>query len=883
MKISRIKSKLDNQQVTSSSSDYVVSFSDMPAKIYNDKEQNAILSYSLYAHSLDVAGIAKELISNMPKRLHSLFKNAEFVVACHDVGKLSPCFFIKITKDLLKEKKLAQDIYDNLFLVNKEIDYAHVAKVEKDYGYHSTLSYDEFLELFPNKYALAKVIMRHHGYEKSVYCYAINQNKYCGGKGWHEQRQALLKILKDKFDVNFEEDISESKSLLWSGLTAVSDWIASDFSFFKMSFQNLSLDEKSKIAIDKNGLTQAQVRRDLQFGDIFSFNQVKYKINNLQQVVLDQVRAGGSLFIIEAPMGKGKTEAALYAAYELLQTQKARGIYFALPSRITSDTMCVRLNNFLDKILTTEDNKNRNAFVIYGKQGLLDHVGADAAFAAKDESGVETSWFSNSKRKFLANFAVGTLDQALLAVLPSKFNFVRYFGLAGKVVIIDEVHSYDMFSSTLLEVLIQRLLEAKCIVLLLSATLTLETKARLLRKDISEFKKQGSLLISCLDENNNVKQSIVHDDFKKTYKLKHIQVDDILDCVYKHAKAGDYVLMIENTVSNAQNLYLKLKSLAQDIEVILLHSRFVYADKFKIQAHVLKLLGKSRKRTKGVVVIGTQILEQSLDIDADVLFTNIAPIDLLFQRIGRCHRFNDPDRKSDAIVYVYGTDISKLEEKSYNIFDNSKYIYDPYILARTAICLQTLNSLSVPHDIGLLLEQVYKNQEESGVLAELKYYSQYGSKDLGNIGSNNLRLEALENLYACNEASMTRYSTTASIAVLIMSSLDFSFDNDNIYLKLSDHSYSLRDIKLFSKAEQSSIVEYLEKHIIYLSNYNNRYNKYRATDCFIKNFKFNVLLDHVYYYAKIDKDDRVVFIQNINMEQASPYKYSSQYGFMKDS
>lgn len=878
MKLSGLRKKTD-KAISSDDHFCVISFFDMFAKVYND-EKKGISAYSLYTHSLDVASVARELISNMPTDVQILFKNAEFVAACHDIGKLSPCFFIKVTKNLLKEQTTAKSIYNYLCSNNNDnIDYTKVNEKEKSYGYHSTLGYDEFLDVFENKYALAKVILRHHGYDRNIYPYKINKKKECGGESWHKQRQALLISLKNEFNVNFDTDISENVSLLWSGLTAVSDWIASDIAFLQMSSQNLSYDEKAKIAIEKNGLNRVKVKTNLQFSEIFSFNQNKYKINRLQQATLEQVKNGGSLFIIEAPMGMGKTEAALYAAYELLQTQKARGIYFALPSRITSDTMCVRLNKFLDKILVEEDNQNRNAFLIYGKQGFLSSVGEDAAFDAKDVKGADILWFSNSKRKFLANFAVGTLDQALLSILPTKFNFVRYFGLAGKIVIIDEVHSYDIFTSTLLEKLIQSLLEAKCIVFLLSATLTIETKARLLKKDISEFKDQSTILISSVDINNNLKTNIVNSTLDRTYKLIHINTNEIVVRACEHAKAGNYVLMIENTVSNAQRLYLSLKEQNIDIEIILLHSRFIYADKNLIQERVLKVLGKTRKRARGVIVIGTQILEQSLDIDADILFTNLAPIDLIFQRVGRCHRFQDPKRTSEPIVYIYGTNMSRLEEESYNIFDNSKYIYDPYILAKTALCLQNLTSLSIPKDIRLLLEKVYSKQKESGVLADLQYYSQNGLKDLGLIGSKNLKLEALENLYSSDESSLTRYSNTSCIGVLIMTQ-DFKFQDNNIILNLKDHNYDLCKVRTFCKEDQASLIEYLEKHVVYLSNYKNRYSKYIAENEFIKKFGFNILLDQVYYYAKIDNNNRVVFIKNINVSKISPYCYSSQYGFM---
>jgi CRISPR-associated endonuclease/helicase Cas3 len=139
-------------------------------------------------------------------------------------------------------------------------------------------------------------------------------------------------------------------------------------------------------------------------------------------------------------MGLGKTEAALYAAYQLLAKQKATGIYFALPTQLTSNKIHERVNAFLAKILHTT-NSNQNALLLHSNAWLKRELAV--------EGNPNGSWFEESKRGILAPFAVGTIDQALMAVMNIKHGFVRAFGLAGKVVILDEVHSYDTYTGTL--------------------------------------------------------------------------------------------------------------------------------------------------------------------------------------------------------------------------------------------------------------------------------------------------------------------------------------------------------------------------------------------------------------------------------------------------
>src|SRR5690625_5144301 len=172
-------------------------------------------------------------------------------------------------------------------------------------------------------------------------------------------------------------------------------------------------------------------------------------------------------------MGLGKTEAALYASYRMLESGQASGIYFALPTQLTSNKIYERFQCFLEAVLAG-DCRHRS---------LLLH--ANAWLLEKDmgeEGRPGGAWFNQSKRGLLAPFAVGTIDQALMAAMNVKHGFVRAFGLAGKVVILDEVHTYDSYTGTLLDALINLLSQLDCTVIVLSATLNQQRRQQLIGK-----------------------------------------------------------------------------------------------------------------------------------------------------------------------------------------------------------------------------------------------------------------------------------------------------------------------------------------------------------------------------------------------------------------
>ncbi|MCK9582525.1 MAG: CRISPR-associated helicase Cas3', partial [Endomicrobiales bacterium] len=332
-----------------------------------------------------------------------------------------------------------------------------------------------------------------------------------------------------------------------------------------------------------------------------------------------------------------------------------------------------------------------------------------------------------SKRGLLAPFAVGTIDQALMAVMNVKHGFVRTFGLAGKVVILDEVHSYDSYTGTILKELVTALRALHCTVIILSATLTNEQRYSIMGISSIKLQTENEVhpypLISAYP-NNGILDEIETEQLPKSQVMIRISPndDEAVNEVINRAQRGEQVLWIENTVFEAQERYCRLAAIAKEngIGYGLMHSRFLKVDRQKNEDTWVNIYGKAGhalRNKQGRILIGTQVLEQSLDIDADFLLTRLCPTDMLFQRVGRLwrHRENDAIRPVEAqreawILAPVFVDAVQRE----TAFGKSSKVYDPYILCRTLEVWQNVLSVCLPNDIRSLIEATYIKRNETG-------------------------------------------------------------------------------------------------------------------------------------------------------------------------
>lgn len=608
---------------------------------------NVLPGMTILEHSILTGKIAEHFVNSLPERLQDLFgTDAVLAAACHDIGKVNQYFYCRIQVAVDKgDSPLCKGIIASLNLADGKNPLRYLKSAESAFNYHPGLGYITFFAITHNHY-LASVIGRHHGFfKKIVFDEPLSS---AGGAAWYTERQRLFHALEQIWPLTLKQDIDYLKALMWSGLVSVSDWISSSELFDKFE----SDDAKIAAVINANFLNSTEgLIKGLTFQDIFkdpagqSLNP-----NDLQQKLSAAIAQGPGLYLVEAPMGNGKTEAALFACYKAMVNGDSRGLYFALPTRVTSNQMFWRVNDFLRSVFGDDNDKANRAFLIHGGADLfLSFAGADA--------GPGTSWYASGCRKMLAPFAVGTIDQALLGILHVKHAGFRLFSLAGKTVVFDEVHSYDAYTSTLLQKLIAALLEFKCTVIVLSATLTRRAVRNYFGSESFSDKEKYSypaLFYKSQTEKLNIVP--LASTGSKAFKVNVVYDEEAeYKKVLQKALQGQQVLWIENNVAIAQQVYMRIRDLAQDapIECGLLHSRFTPKHRQEKENYWLKLLGKTAQASgfvSGRILVGTQVLEQSLDIDADYLVTRLAPVDFLLQRIGRLWRFNLPERAEEGFL-----------------------------------------------------------------------------------------------------------------------------------------------------------------------------------------------------------------------------------------
>lgn len=722
----------------------------------------------VYDHCRYAGYVAEGLLALLPESVRRLLPpETPFLVSLHDVGKVSPGFEGKYFMPLLQEKApaFAAGFRNGGYVTN-----------------HASIGAKALLRLFglPSDHPLVRAVAAHHGF-------APERLDFTQDGPWQEERAALVRALAGEFAAAPESAATaRCPAGLLAGITCVADWIASDEELFPPGEPPLPSGEGRKRAaraLERCGFARTAFRRGLSFRDIFGFDP-----HPAQEAFLEAAESPG-VYVLEAPMGMGKTEAALHAAYRLVASGAHSGLYFALPTRLTSDRIHERVRAFLGAV-STEPSAVKLA---HGQAWLKDQ-----AWLKEFEAGAEGSeksaglhpppWFNPSKRGLLFPFAVGTIDQALLSVLNVKHAFVRSFALAGKVVVLDEVHSYDAYTGTLLDELVARLRELGCTVIVLSATLTAARRKALLGPDAPDA--TGYPLLTGVRADGTVLARPLKPPPSRSVRLRWLDASTAhpLEEAIAKARAGCNVLCIANTVATAQEWFRTLKGgMAPDeFPVGLLHAKFTGSDRDRIEQEWMAKLGKRPEtgpdpRPHGSVLVATQIVEQSVDIDADWMLSELAPVDMLLQRLGRLWRHDREGRPVAAPELAVvcdrmpAADLSDLPRETKELeayFGRGVWVYAPYVLLRTFETLRGRASLRVPDDIRPLLETVYAEavpptdlhralhadmEEKAGKLRRL---ARMGQSD------------ALPTRNDDEKAAGTRYNSRPSVSLLLVRALD---------------------------------------------------------------------------------------------------------------
>ena len=460
---------------------------------------------------------------------------------------------------------------------------------------------------------------------------------------------------------------NQSAATMLAGFCSVCDWLGSSGRFIYDdkpcdNFDTLQHWYAKRIAIAKNALTDAGV-----IGQVKAYQSIDELLdsgNKPRQVqcLIEKLPKTSGLTIVEASTGSGKTEAALAYAWQLLALGLADSVVFALPTQATANAMLSRLEKAAPLLFANQTN----LVLAHGRAKYQqDFINLKQACLPQTAQGHEEAWVQcgqwlaqSRKRVFLGQIGVCTVDQVLVSVLPVKHKFVRGFGIGRSVLIIDEVHAYDSYMYGLLEAVLeqQRLTGGSAV--LLSATLPFEQKRQLANAwncALPNENKNYPLISHCQDgqvqffdlsdlPEQQPAPTTVNIELLKTPEL--LPDTDLLQRLLDAVEQGAQVCLVCNLVAVAQQLYQSLLQRVQqsptlnEEQLLLFHSRFIFADRQKKEQTVLKCFGPEslERRKQGRLLIATQVVEQSLDLDFDWLITQLCPVDLLFQRMGRLHR-----------------------------------------------------------------------------------------------------------------------------------------------------------------------------------------------------------------------------------------------------
>lgn len=725
--------------------------------------------HSLLSHMLDTAALALAVLEREPRRTQALYAEdwglepeeagrfVSFLVGLHDLGKASPVFQaawpegaqrvwnlgLTWDKELVKERPVAHGVFTELY----------VTEALKAFGFSPRAA---------NK--LAKGLGAHHGFlvhpgERELGLHHVKNEP----PSWQEARNHLVKRLVDCLGLTALigrplRDVSEPAVLRVMALASFADWIASDPNFFPYGRDAQSPEyweralALARQALDEILWPQWRSAGKKDFSDLFPFppNPLQAAVSRL----LSEVREEPVLLLVEAPMGMGKTEAALYAFYVLKERLEQRGLYMALPTQATANGLFPRVKSFLEKLAQGErwDLQLQHGVALLNPEyeELLALVRPAEVHDRNDGGAVAASaWFSARKRAMLSAHGVGTLDQALLGVLRVKHHFVRLWGLMNRVVVLDEVHAYDTYTSGLLLALLRWLKALGSSVVLMTATLPKHKREELLSAwGVSGVELPAYPRVAVFGAKALLGAEALPQALTKRVRLKAapVEASALAEGLKRHLPGA--LGAIVNTVDRAQALYQALgkgerltlsalqdllgtgpkegpwpelwamrkekghfvvgKRLPDGTLVFLLHARFPAEERALRESLALALFGKYGPRPERTILVATQVAEQSLDLDFDLLYSDLAPIDLLFQRVGRLHRHDRPrpEPHREPVLLVGGL----AEEPEFDQDLHWDKVYEEFLLLSTWVSLHGREEICIPHDLEGLLEEVYGRQ-----------------------------------------------------------------------------------------------------------------------------------------------------------------------------
>jgi len=724
-------------------------------------------SLPLWQHLDDAAGIARELWDRwLPAATRTAISSAMprgekdgrlalcWLAGIHDLGKASPAFAVQVSQ-------LAQPMREAGLAMPETLSDRAIAPhaLVGQYLLTNWLTERGWSKQTANTYAV--VVGGHHGSPPDAgnLQALVHRSDLVGEGRWSDVQREFLE--RSVHRLNLTEALDRwqharlpvtSQALLTSAVI-VADWLASNTDFFP--YESCQT-QQTRVTDAWHRLQLPGPWRSRSADPLPDFAQrfglppnASPRPLQTEVVRLAQQLTDPGLLIIEAPMGEGKTEAALLGAEVLAARSGAGGVFVALPTQATSNAMFRRVSEWL-RALPGMAGAEHPVTLAHGKAHLdeefqlLKSAGRFREIATDEPTGsfrhrhdlIAHSWFTGRKKGALAHSVIGTIDQVLLGALKARHNMLRHLAFAGKVMILDEVHAYDVFMNAFLLRTIEWLGAYRIPTILLSATLPADRRAELVGSYQRGWQTQSEavvaqhqlpeqigypVLIGVGGTEPPVVRAVAAAPRRTPVRLRRL-ADDLpaLAAVLGEQLAdGGCATVIRNTVRRVQETARFLAEALPDADITVLHSRYLGPDRTRIEKELIARFGPSgtaNRNGRPQIVVASQVIEQSLDLDFDLMVTDLAPADLVLQRVGRLHRHQRGAGQAErapglrtAECLITGVDWQHIPPKPDR---GSCKVYEGYplyaALATLGPYLDGDRQLVLPDDISPVVQAAYR-------------------------------------------------------------------------------------------------------------------------------------------------------------------------------
>lgn len=725
-------------------------------------------------HCLDVAAVGREYLrrSNalrgfFRQRLHaddddSLLDWFAFWLVLHDLGKFAEAFqsqrpdlFLQLRGREPAWSKVYTERHDSLGMKFWQDNLAEYAAARAWFGPNG-LDYDEGVEVW------VRTVTGHHGQPPkqvpSLDRFFDMQEDQAAIRAFTENvRELLLSPAAARLPELHEPETFRrlSVELSWwiAGVAVLADWVGSNADVFVYRAEPTEslaeywrgIQAPAAQALQDCGVLPSRRQHALAFGALFP---AIAQPSPLQAWAASAALPDGpQIHMLEDVTGAGKTEAAVMLAHRLIAAGHADGFFIGLPTMATANAMYSRIAGVYAQMFAGD----ASLVLAHGHKTLVEKFATSVLRPGpeeidarqQDESATArcTAWLADhNKRALLAPAGVGTIDQVLLAALQSKHQSLRLLGLFRKVLVVDEVHACDAYMQGVLETLLRMHARAGGSAVLLSATLTRRMKRALLKAFAHGSDQAAPSLVSdvyplvtswsatqpaIVTETPTATRADVRRRIAVRYECDRVR---IVARIVEALNAGRCVAWIRNTIGDALDARAQLAQLVSPECITLFHARFALGDRLAIEEAVLRHFGRDSgpEDRGGRLLIATQVAEQSLDVDFDLVVSDLAPIDRLIQRAGRLcrhvrdgcgRRLHEPgaiDERGEPCLWVFGPEWSDTPSKTWfkAFLPKSASVYPHHAqLWFTARVLRN-GYIDMPDDARRLIESVFGDVDE---------------------------------------------------------------------------------------------------------------------------------------------------------------------------